>query len=144
MESRLDLHEGLTRDDEVKRPSERKFGLTFAVVFFLLTAVWVWRGNTFWPAALTAALAFMATAVFAPNWLRPLNRAWMRFGLMLHSIISPVMLFVLFYIVVTPVGVVARLAGKDFLRLKFDAEADTYWIDRRPPGPKPDSMRNQF
>jgi hypothetical protein len=144
MVSRLDLHEGLSRDDEVKRSSERRFGLTFAVVFFLLTAAWVWRGNTFWPVGLTAALAFMGTAVFAPNWLKPLNRVWMRFGLMLHSIVSPVMLFVLFYIVVTPVGVVARLVGKDFLRLSFDRNATTYWIDRRPPGPKPESMRDQF
>lgn len=144
METRLDLHESLSRDEEVKRPSERRFGLTFAAVFLLLTAVSALRGNTVWPVPLALALAFTGLAAFAPNWLKPLNRLWLQFGLALHAIVSPVVLIAVFFVVITPVGVIARLAGKDFLRLSFDREATTYWIDRRPPGPRPESMRNQF
>lgn len=144
MESRLDLHESLSRDEDVKRPSERRFGLTFAAVFVLLTAILILRGNSLWPAPLALALAFLGVAAFAPNWLAPLNQLWLRFGLALHAIVSPVVLVILFFAVVTPIGVFARLAGKDFLRLRFDREATTYWIDRQPPGPKRESMRNQF
>jgi Saxitoxin biosynthesis operon protein SxtJ len=144
MESRLDLHESLTRDEEVQLPSERKFGLTFTVVFSLLTVLLIVWDNTAWPVSLAVALAFLGLTAFVPNWLRPLNRMWLRFGLALHAIVSPLILIVLFFVVITPVGVVARLAGKDFLRLKFDREATTYWIDRQPPGPSPQSMRTQF
>jgi len=90
------------------------------------------------------ALVFLGLAAFAPHSLKPLNRLWLWFGLALHRIVSPVVLAALFFVVITPVGVVARLAGKDFLRLSFDRGATSYWIDRRPPGPRPSSMRNQF
>lgn len=144
METRHDLHESLARDEQVKGSSERQFGLTFAVLFLLLTALLlVWR-NTAWPVALVLALAFGGLAAFAPSRLRPLNRLWLRFGLALHAIVSPVVLSILFFGVITPVGILARFAGKDFLRLTFNRQATTYWIDRQPPGPSPKSMRNQF
>jgi len=138
------LHENLSRHEVVKRPSERRFGFTLAVALFLLTAVGALRGDTLWPVTLTLALAFVGFVVFAPDSLKPLNRLWLQIGLALHTIVSPVVLIVLFFVVVTPVGLIARFAGKDFLRLRFDQEATTYWIDRRPPGPSPESMRNQF
>jgi Saxitoxin biosynthesis operon protein SxtJ len=144
MKPRLDLHESLSRDEEVKRPSERRFGLTFGVVFLLLTALLTVRGSAAWPVPLALASAFLGLTVFAPELLRPLNQLWLRFGLALHTIISPVVLLALFFVAVTPVAVVARLLGNDFLRLRFNREATTYWIDRRPPGPRPESMRNQF
>jgi hypothetical protein len=144
MEGRLDLHESLARDEAVKGPSERRFGLTFAVVFLLLTAFSILRGSIAWPAPLALALAFLGIAALAPNWLKTLNRLWLQFGLALHAVISPIVLIALFFVVITPAAVVARLAGKDFLRLRLDQEASTYWIDRRPPGPTPKSMRNQF
>jgi Saxitoxin biosynthesis operon protein SxtJ len=144
MEARLDLHETLARDETVKGPSERRFGFTFAVVFLLVAAYSLFRGHAVWPALLALALVFLAVASLAPNWLKALNRLWLRLGLALHAIISPIVLVVLFFVVVTPVGVLARVAGKDFLRLTFDREASTYWMDRRPPGPTPMSMRNQF
>jgi Saxitoxin biosynthesis operon protein SxtJ len=144
MESRLDVHENLSRDEEVKGPSERRFGLTFAVVLLILTAILTLRGSTAWPVPMALALAFLALAALAPNSLKPLNRLWLWFGLALHKIVSPVVLIALFFVVITPIGILARLYGKDFLRLRFDREATTYWIDRQPPGPRPESMRNQF
>jgi len=142
--SQHDLHEKLFRAEELRQPSERAFGLTLAVALFIVTVVFALRGSDVWPVLLAFALLLSAVAVIAPGRLRPLNRLWMRFGMALHSVISPVILFILFFTVITPTAVLARLFGKDFLRLKFDKSAPTYWIDRKPPGPRPESLRNQF
>ena len=65
-------------------------------------------------------------------------------GLVLHKIVSPIALGILFFLVVTPTGLLMRLLGKDPLRLRFDRSADSYWIARTPPGPDADSLKNQF
>jgi hypothetical protein len=65
-------------------------------------------------------------------------------GLLMAKVVSPIALGILFYLVFMPVGLVMRLSGKDPLRLKFDPAAKSYWIDREPPGPPPNSMTNQF
>jgi hypothetical protein len=83
-------------------------------------------------------------AWLSPAALAPLNRVWTRFGLLLHRIVSPVVLGVMFFVVVTPMGLIMRALGKDPLRLRFDRDARSYWIDRRPPGPAPDTLNNQF
>ena len=144
MDSRLDVHESLSREEEIELPSERKFGFAFAVVFLAISTFMTLRGNAAWPVAAVLALGFLGCAAFAPDLLKPLNRLWLRFGLVLHAIVSPIVLIVLFFLVITPIGVVARLVGKDFLQLRFNKAAATYWIDRKPPGPSPQSMRNQF
>jgi hypothetical protein len=64
--------------------------------------------------------------------------------MLLHHIVSPVALALVFYLAIMPTGLVMRLFGKDFLRLKRDPQAKSYWIERTPPGPAPDSMKNQF
>jgi Saxitoxin biosynthesis operon protein SxtJ len=144
MASQDDLHESLSRAEELRPPSERAFGITLAVALFILTVLFALRGSDVWLALLALALLLSAVTAIAPGRLRPLNRLWMRFGMVLHAIISPIVLFILFFAVITPTGLLARLFGKDFLRLKFDTSAPTYWIDRRPPGPRPESLRNQF
>jgi len=63
---------------------------------------------------------------------------------LLHHIVSPVALALVFYLAIMPTGLVMRLFGKDFLRLKLDPQAKSYWIERTPAGPAPDSMKNQF
>jgi hypothetical protein len=84
-------------------------------------------------------LAFLWTAPLAP-----LNRLWSKLGLLLFHIVSPVVLGLLFYLTVTPVGFLLRLFGKDPLRLRRDSAAKSYWILREPPGPAPESMKHQF
>jgi hypothetical protein len=79
----------------------------------------------------------------SPAALAPLNRMD-AFRLLLHRIVSPLVLGVMFFGVVTPMGLVMRALGKDPLRLRFDRDARSYWIDRRPPGPAPDTLNNQF
>jgi hypothetical protein len=74
----------------------------------------------------------------------PLNRLWASFGLLLGRVTNPLIMGIVFFLVVTPVAVIARFRGKDPLRLRLDSEADSYWIERVPPGPVPTSMINQF
>jgi hypothetical protein len=69
---------------------------------------------------------------------------WTKFGLALHAVVSPVMLGLIFYLCIAPIGFLMRLSGKDPLRLRYEPDADSYWIKRNPPGPRPDSFQNQF
>lgn len=137
-------HENLARDQQVKGSSDRAFGFVFAVVFAIV-AVWpLWNaGRPRWW-ALGLAGAFALVAVVRPALLSGLNRWWMKLGLLLGAIVSPIALGVLFYGVFTPIGAVMRLAGKDPLCLARDRAAPSYWRGRDPPGPRPDSMGRQF
>jgi len=94
--------------------------------------------------AIGLACAFGLMAAIAPNLLGPANQIWMKFGLLLHAIVSPIALGILFFFVFFPTGLLMRLFGKDPLRLKFDSSAESYWINRAPPGPAPESMHQQF
>jgi hypothetical protein len=95
-----------------------------------------------WPLAVAAV--FLVPSLLHPGLLAPLNRVWTRIGLLLHRVVSPVVIGVLFFTTITPMGLVMRWLGHDPLRLGFDADARSYWIERRPPGPAPETMSNQF
>jgi hypothetical protein len=79
-----------------------------------------------------------------PALLAAPNRWWTQLGVLLGKVVSPIALGVIFYAVLTPVAMILRFTGQDPLRLKFDRHSDSYWMARRPPGPPPDSMGNQF
>jgi predicted membrane metal-binding protein len=129
--------------DEI-RSSDRGFGLVFAG-FFALVALWpLWRGGSARLWALVVAGAFLTTALSWPALLAPMNRAWTQIGLLLHRIVNPIVMGIIFYGAITPLGLVMRWAGRDPLRLRRDPGASTYWIERRPPGPAPETMANQF
>ena len=130
---------------EIPMPSDRSFGWTFVVVFALIAAWQAWAARP-WIAYLFLGLcvAFLIATLTRPAVLHGLNRAWMRFGALLHNIVNPVVLGGIYFLVFTPVAMVMRLAGRDALRRKLDAQAKSYWIDRTPPGPPPDSLPNQF
>ncbi len=139
-------HEQIARSDATKTPSERGFGVTFAVVFALL-ATWLWlrKDLPVWAIASTAmSVATLAAAFLAPTALRPFNRLWFKFGMLLHHIVTPLIMGLLFFLVVTPMGVIMRGFGKDFLRLKIGPDAGNYWIDRVPETDAKTSMKNQF
>lgn len=137
-------HEDLTREDKVEGSSDRSFGWVFTAVFVLIGAWPLIHSNAprWW--AIGIAAAFALVTLIKPTLLAGLNRLWMKFGLLLGKIVSPIALGVLFYLVFTPMGLLMRLFGKDPLRLKFDRAGDSYWIRREPPGPPPKSMTNQF
>lgn len=144
MTQRNDLHETYLREEKHARSSERSFGLVFASVF---AAVALWPllsgyAPRIW--SLVVSGVFLLAAWLCPKLLRPANIAWARLGEALHRIVSPLVLGVLFYSSVVPTGLIMRALGKDPLRLRFDRKATTYWIRREPPGPAPESLRNQF
>ncbi len=124
-------------------PTNRSFGLVFCGFFALLALFPLLSGGSvrLWSPIVSATLG--ATALFLPSVLTPLNRLWMRFGALLHRIVSPIVLALLFFVVITPFGLVMRLLGKDPLKLRSEP-VQTYWIDREPPGPQPESLNNQF
>jgi hypothetical protein len=137
-------HEDLTRDQQVEGSSDRSFGLVFAGVF-LVVACWplfYWELPRWW--ALGVAVVFAVISIWKPALLARPNRLWTKLGLLLGKIVSPIALGIVFYGVVAPIGLLVRITGKDPLRLKLDSSADSYWILRKPPGPPPDSMTNQF
>ena len=137
-------HEDLSRDQRVEGSSDRSFGLVFACAF-LLIAIWpVLDGAAPRPWALGVSAFFGLAALLRPALLAGANRVWISFGVLLGKLISPAALGVLFYGVLTPIGLLMRMAGKDTLRLGRDPEALSYWLPREPPGPPPDSMGRQF
>jgi len=136
--------EDLKRDEDVEIGSDRSFGIVFSVVF---TIIGFWplmfgRPLRWW--SIGVAVGFLLIALVIPRMLAPLNRIWMKFGLLLAAIISPIFLALLFYLVFMPIGLVVRMFGKDPLKLKMDRGTRSYWVDREPPGPPPGSIGNQF
>jgi hypothetical protein len=137
-------HEFQARKEVVKVSSERSFGLVFAGFFALLGALSLYSGAERWHYWFPLAGVFAVLAYAAPRLLAPLNRLWAKVGLLLHVVISPVILGILFYVCVTPIGVLMRMTGRDPLRRKLEPAAKTYWITREPPGPAPETFNNQF
>lgn len=89
-------------------------------------------------------MLFAAFALAAPALLAPLNWLWKRLGLAISKVMNPLILGIMFYGLMLPIGLLLRWRGKDLLRLKLDPAARSYWIDREPPGPPPETMRNQY
>jgi hypothetical protein len=79
-----------------------------------------------------------------PRLLAPLNKAWFQIGELMGKLVSPIVLGVIFFLIITPVGLLGRLFGRDELRLKRRRQAASYWVERQPPGPTGDSFKNQF
>lgn len=138
-----DFHERLDAH-EVPRGSDRNFGLVFGGFFAVLTGLGLWRGTAMWGYWLSLSAAFAVVAMIAPAWLAPLNKIWHRFGLLLGKVVTPFVMLAVFVIAVTPTALIVRLMRKDLLRLKWDRNARSYWIERSPPGPAPDTMKFQF
>lgn len=93
---------------------------------------------------MAVGVLFFGLAHAAPKLLRGPNYLWFRLGLLLHKIVNPLVLGALFLMVVTPMAIAMRLLGKKLLNRAYEPAAKSYWIERNPPGPEPDSIRNQF
>jgi hypothetical protein len=140
------LHEDIRRDgtQHLKPGSEKSFGLVFAGVGIVLAAFPLLGGDSpvWWLFAVAAA--FAVVAYLAPAWYRVPNYWWFRFGNLLAAVVGPLAVAIVYATTVIPIGLLMRALGKDILRLRRDPAATSYWIDRRPPGPPPESLRNQF
>jgi hypothetical protein len=124
--------------------SDRSFGLVFAAFFAVVGLLPVMHGAPVRWWALAIAGAFAAAALVVPRLLHPLNRVWFALGLLLHHVVNPVVMAIMFYGAILPMALLLRALGKDILRLKREPQAASYWIAREPPAPAPGSMRKQF
>lgn len=127
-----------------ERSSDRTFGFVFACLFLLIAILPLMHGHAVRPLAIVAGLIFGFLALVNSAVLAPLNRLWTEFGMLLHRIVSPFALAVIFFGVIMPIALVMRVLGKDPLRLRFDRAAPSYWVERTPPGPDAQSLKNQF
>ena len=140
----MNTHEELTRKHSVRGSSDRGFGIVFCVFFVFVGVSPLWKNHPVRSWALVLAALFLAVALLRPGWLHPLNSIWINLGLLLGRVVNPVVMGLLFFLVVAPTALIFRLMGKDPLRLAREANAKSYWIERRPPGPSPETMANQF
>ena len=140
----MTAHEDFSRKQEVQGPSDRSFGLVFTAVFTVIGCWPLLHGRPIRLWALGTAVAFLVITAVCASLLRPLNRAWTGFSLLLNRITAPIITGLLFFLAVTPIALLFRATGKDPLRLRRDPGATSYWIPREPPGPAPETMANQF
>jgi hypothetical protein len=137
-------HESFSREEAIVAPSNRSFGFVMAAAFAIFTIVNAWFEGQVWVWTGVIAGLFLLAVLVIPAALSPLNQLWLKLGLLLHKVVNPLVMGLLFFGTVLPTGVVLRLMGKDLLRLKPQAGTKSYWIEREPPGPTPDSMKDQF
>ena len=127
--------------DEIKLGSNRSFGIVFFIVFLLIAVYPIINHGELRIWSLIISLFFLVLGLFNSKILTPLNKLWFKFGLFLGKIISPIIMAVIFFLVVTPIGLLMKLFGKDVLNLKLNKNKSSYWIKKI--GPK-SKMRNQF
>ena len=138
-------HEVHQRSDAVKSSSDRSFGFVFTGLFTFISGYYVTHNNSILSVIFfTFAVVILITAIKIPQVLAPFNRIWTYFGLLLHKIVNPVVMAIMFFIVITPFGITMRLFGWDPLKRKYDSSIRSYWIERTPPGPDPETMVDQF
>ena len=126
--------------DDIKIISKRNFGIVFFIVFLLIAVYPILKGNDIRIWSLLISFVFLILGLINSKLLTPLNKLWFKFGLLLGKIVTPLIMGFIFFIVVTPIGILMRLLRKDLLNLKYD-EKKTYWIEKT--GPK-SKMKNQF
>jgi len=124
--------------------SDRSFGFVFAVAFTVIACAPLlhWNSPRWW--ALGVAVAFAAAALVRPQILSPLNRVWLAFGRLMHRVVSPLVMGLVFFLCVTPTAWIMRWRGSDLLSLKRRPDLKSYWIDRGPSLPNAQSMKNQY
>lgn len=124
--------------------SDRSFGIVFGVVFGVVGVLPFFTAGYVRVWALALSGAFLLTATVRPRLLAPLNRVWARIGVLLHRVVSPVALLIVYCLAVVPTAMMLRLFRKDPLRLRADAQARSYWVMRTPPGRPDTQMKKQF
>ena len=126
---------------KIKTSSNRNFGLVFFIVFLILGLWPITNGEEIRIWLILLAFIFLILGIMESKLLSPLNRLWFKFGIMLGAIVAPIVMGAIFFIVVTPIGIVMSIIGKDLLNKKHDKKKETYWIKRiKPTG----SMKRQF
>ena len=126
--------------DDVKISSNRNFGIVFFLVFLIIAIYPLLNDGEIRKWSLIISVIFLILGLANSKILNPINKLWFRFGIFLGKIISPLVMGVIFFIVITPIGLLMRLLNKDLLNLKFN-KTSSYWIEKTEPKSK---MKNQF
>ena len=135
--------------DEIKNIKQipkdlRKFGLTVGIVFFLIGCILIWKHKPSQFYFLSIGAALICFGLIFPTILRPLNKAWMTLAVLLGWLMTRVILSLLFYFVITPISLIARISGKHFLDLKIDKSRASYWEKRKNVPLSPSDYERQF
>ena len=126
--------------DDIKIGSNKSFGIVFFVVFLLISLYPLLNNESIRLWSLVISIIFLILGVLNSKILTPLNKIWFKFGIFLGKIISPIIMGFIFFLVVTPTGIIMRLLGQDLLNLKY-SDIQSYWIEKT--GPK-SKMKDQF
>jgi hypothetical protein len=125
----------------IQRPSEKSFGIVFSIVFFLISVYPLLTGESIYLWAAYVSATFLILAYSMPKLLVLPNKLWFKFGIMLSTFISPIIMGIVYFSTVVPIGLIMKIIGKDSLHRKLDKGTKSYWIERREPIR---SMINQF
>ena len=128
-------------NNNIKISSNRSFGIVFFIVFLFIALYPITYGEDIRIWSLIISFIFIILGLLNSKILSPLNKLWFKFGVILGQIISPIIMGIIFFLVVTPIGLIMKVLGKDLLRLKYNKKDNTYWIEKN--GPK-SKMKNQF
>lgn len=130
----------IMKNNEIKISSNKSFGIVFAIVFFLI-ALWpIIKSDDIRIWSLIVSIIFLILGIMNSSILTPLNKIWFRFGIFLGNLIAPVVMGIIFFFVVTPIGLIMRLLGRDLIKLKKNNE-NSYWTEKKD---TKSSMRKQF
>ena len=127
--------------DDIKISSNKSFGLVFFVIFIVITLWPLLKDGNIRIWSVILSIIFLILGLLNSKILTPLNKLWMRFGILLGKIVSPVVIGIVYFGVVTPIGLMMKLFGKDILNLKIDKNKNTYWLPKSKIASK---MKNQF
>ena len=126
--------------EEIKTSSNKSFGIVFFIFFLIISIYPLIYGEDLRLWSFILSIVFLILGLHNSKILTPLNSLWFKFGLLLGKIVSPIIMLIIFFFVVTPIGLFMRLIGKDLLRLRFNKNK-SYWIEKSEPNSK---MKNQF
>ena len=127
--------------DNIKIGSNKSFGIVFFILFLLVSLypLTINESIRYW--SLIISVIFLTLGLLNSNLLTPLNKIWIKFGILLGKLISPFIMVLIFFLVVTPIGLIMKIIKKDLLNLKVRKDKETYWIEKTEPKSK---MKNQF
>ena len=127
--------------DDIKIASNKSFGIVFFILFLIVSLYPLTNNESIRYWSLIISMIFLILGLLNSNLLTPLNKIWSRFGILLGKLISPFIMLIIFFLVVTPIGLIMKIIKKDLLNLKFRKDKETYWIEKTEPKSK---MKNQF
>jgi len=122
----------------------KKFGITMGIILTIIGFFLLWKKNNNYDYILFLALAFFITGLVLPSILKPVYKAWMSLSVVMGMIMTKIIMVIIFYLILTPVGLVASLTGKKFLDMKINKEAKSYWIAREKTNKLKSDYERQF